>query len=105
MSGAGDVNGDGVDDLLIGAPRSDSGAADGGVAYLVFGPVAGDVDLSAADARLKGERTGDHAGSSVSGAGDLDVDGFDDLLVGAPQYGNSPVWDRGQAYLVFASSL
>ncbi len=75
-----------------------------GAAYLVLGPVSGDVDLAAADARLIGEAAYEHAGRSVSGAGDVDGDGFDDVLVGAS--GNDAgAPDAGAAYLVLATSL
>jgi len=83
VSGAGDVNGDGFDDILIGARRSDPGQPDAGVAYIVHGPVSGDFDLANADARLMGERPDDYAGSRVSDAGDVNGDGFDDVLVGS----------------------
>jgi hypothetical protein len=86
VSGAGDVDSDGHDDLLIGAPCNDDGGGAGagyaaGAAYLVLGPVTGILDLSMADAKLVGETV--WAGMSVSGAGDVDGDGHDDLLVGS----------------------
>jgi hypothetical protein len=89
VSGAGDVDGDGFDDLLVGAFGNDTGGVEAGTAYLVLGPVSGALDLSGARARLIGEASADYAGQSVSGAGDVDGDGFDDLLVGAPQNGTS----------------
>ena len=82
ISGAGDVNGDGNDDLLLGVRFNDEAGASGGAAYLVLGPVSGTFDLSLADAKLLGEDRGDEAGWSVAGAGDVDADGHDDVLVG-----------------------
>jgi hypothetical protein len=65
--------------------RNDSNGTDSGAAYLVLGPVRRDIDLTTgADAKLIGEREFDYAGFSVSDAGDVDADGHDDLLVGAP---------------------
>ena len=99
VSSAGDVDGDGFDDLLVGADRNDEGGVDAGAAYLVLGPVAGRLDLANTDAKLLGEAGSDNAGDSVSSAGDVDGDGFDDLLVGAPgndEGGNG----AGAAYLV-----
>ena len=98
-SGAGDVNGDGFSDLLVGAKNNDTGWSDGGTAYLVLGPVTGDIDLGSADARLLGENSGDHAGWSVSGAGDVNGDGYEDVLVGALDC-DAGASSSGAAYLV-----
>ena len=79
---SGDVNGDGFSDLLIGADREDRGGAGAGAAYVVYGPLSGDSNLSAAGAKLVGQEIGDHAGISIDST-DLDGDGFQDVLVGA----------------------
>ncbi len=76
----GDVNGDGVDDILVGAPWS---AEDRGRAYLVYGPVSGSMSLGAADAILYGTQDLGAAGWAVSMDGDVNGDGFDDVLIGA----------------------
>jgi hypothetical protein len=97
-AGAGDVNGDGWDDLLIGAHQEDAGATNAGAAYLVLGPVSGTIDLSTADAKLVGEASNDDAGTAVAGPGDVNGDGWDDLIIGAPQaFGSTAV---GATYLV-----
>jgi hypothetical protein len=96
VSGAGDVDGDGNDDLLVGAWANDEGLYNAGAAYLVLGPTTGTLDLSAADAKFVGEHVQDCAGERVSGAGDTDGDGHADILVGASASGNGP----GVAYLV-----
>ena len=77
VSGAGDVNGDGFDDLIVGAQNDDNNGANGGSARVLSG-ADGSVLYS-----FDGE-IGDGFGQSVSGAGDVDGDGFDDLIVGAP---------------------
>jgi len=100
VAGGGDANADGYDDLLIGARNNDANGSNAGRAYLVYGPVAGDVDLATADAILTGEDAGDHAGQSVAFAGDVDGDGHDDLLVGA--HGNDGGgYSAGAAYLLY----
>jgi hypothetical protein len=91
ISRAGDVNADGFDDLLIGAPGADpAGRADAGVVYVVFGPLsAGTISLASVGSTtpglvLRGETAGDHLGASVSQWEDRNSDGIDDMLLGAP---------------------
>ncbi len=84
VAGAGDIDQDGCPDLLVGAPRVDDAARGAGAAYLVYGPASGEHALSRRGLGLHGASSGDGAGVSVAGAGDVDGDGFDDLLVGAP---------------------
>jgi len=104
VAGAGDVDGDGHDDLLVGAIYEDTGGNTAGAAYLVLGPVSGENDLGAADFMFTGDSSGDQAGWAVAGAGDADGDGCDDLLVGAnsDDDGGSAA---GAAYLILATSL
>jgi hypothetical protein len=92
--GAGDVNGDGFDDVLVGAPGANGGT---GKVYLHFGSAAG---LHAVpDWTSTGDAAAGSAfGEAVSGAGDVNGDGFDDLLVGAPAFGGS-----GKAYVYYGT--
>jgi hypothetical protein len=110
----GDVNGDGFDDLLIGAPGDSTVASGVGAAYLVFGtdgPTAF-VDLDSLDGSdgtvILGELTfydTPHAGFVVSGAGDINGDGFEDFVVGAPYAFNFGVsyTTSGSVYVVFGT--
>jgi hypothetical protein len=97
---AGDVNGDDHDDVLVGALLNDEGGEDAGAAYLIYGPVTKDRYLSVADAKFVGEDAGDRAGYSIDGAGDVDGDGYDDLIIGAPSHSARAV-ASGAAYLIF----
>lgn len=100
VAAAGDVNGDGIADLAVGAPSNDTGGPDAGAVYLFFGPVESDTrDISDADAKLVGEAAGDWAGFAVA-AGDLNGDGFSDVVVGAPRadYGGNV---SGAVYVVY----
>ena len=100
VSSAGDINGDGFDDLIVGAPLGDDAGYNAGEAYVIFGRTSGFgttvgdderqvIDLTGLSAAegfiIQGHRIGDNAGRSVSSAGDINGDGFDDLMVGAPR--------------------
>ncbi len=104
VAGAGDVNGDGYDDFLIGASRYDYAAPDVGKAYLILGKPAAnwgmDFPLAQASAGFIGESAYDQAGRRVSGAGDVNGDGFDDFLIGAP-HNNRGGQGAGAAYLMY----
>jgi len=94
VAGIGDSNGDGYDDLVVGeywySDRS-------GIAYLVHGPVTGDVTLSS-EILLGSESAYSYAGGAVAGAGDMNADGYDDILIGA--YGYSYPSTQGRTYLI-----
>ncbi len=99
LDGAGDVNGDGYDDLIFGAYNADLSATGAGRAYVVFGPAI-DTTLPAADVVIDGGSTTDNLGKSVAGVGDVDRDGYDDVVVGAPGYNNGLISDVGVAVLL-----
>jgi hypothetical protein len=99
-----DVDGDDLADILIGAYLNGSSGAEAGTAYLVLSSSLGstsEISLSSADYIFMGVSAGDHAGYAVAGAGDLDSDGYGDIIIGAP--GRSS--DAGSVYIVTSSSL
>lgn len=105
VANVGDVNGDGLDDVLVGAPGADPlGRQNAGAAYLVLGaPTPSSVVLQdGADrvVRFAGAKAGDGAGVSVAAAGDVNGDGHMDLLVGAPGSAASLI-RQGHVYVVF----
>lgn len=104
MSGAGDVNGDRLGDILIGAYGDSNGGTYSGGAYLVLGGVSGRVDLSAADVRFIGEDEYDFAGRSVSGGGDANGDGLDDILIDSYSDDEGGSFS-GSAYLILSMDL
>ncbi len=98
---AGDVNSDGVDDLIVGAPSNDEGDLDVGAAYIIFGSEdVGSLPTSAsgADIVVLGEDTRGQLGYAVSTAGDANLDGVDDVLIGVPLAG------AGMVHLLYGDS-
>ena len=103
MANAGDVNGDGHADLLIGSDKDDTAAADAGAAFVFFGGALPDSGALAgiSDAVLTGVASTDYAGSAVAGPGDVNVDGTDDLWIGSRGVTST----SGAAYLVYGPVL
>jgi len=106
-SAAGDVNGDGIPDLLVGARFSDRGGRDSGAVYVMFGPVTSSASLADSDVVLPGYGAESllGAGWSVSAAEDHDGDGLGDFLVGARGDDNNVGPNAGAAWLVLGSDL
>jgi hypothetical protein len=99
VDGAGDVNGDGFDDFVVGAPFNDDRGSAAGKGYLYLGGPSPSATPAAA---LYGDSQDDgHFGWSVSRAGDVNGDGFDDIIVGARLFGTGTDRARGRAYVFF----
>lgn len=114
VSGAGDVNGDGYDDLILGSRSAGVGIGEG-ESYVVFGKAGGfpsGIDLATLELgdgktgfALRGVDPYDFSGSAVAAAGDINGDGFDDLLVGAGgAEGDAEKMDQGESYVVFGKA-
>ena len=112
VSGAGDVNGDSIADIIIGAPFASNA---GGESYVVFGSNSFTSPLSLMGLNgsngfvVNGISSGDESGISVSGAGDVNRDGFDDVIIGAHRatpYGSSLPFsfNSGQSYVIFGDT-
>ncbi|HEY9810300.1 MAG TPA: putative Ig domain-containing protein [Halomicronema sp.] len=108
VSSAGDVNGDGFADLIVGALNAHSGDLSTGQIYVVFGKTdSTSVSLSNLGTGgfvLNGLNYNDKAGHSVSSAGDVNGDGFADLIVGVP-YASAGGTHRGQSYVIFGGNF
>ena len=98
---AGDVNGDGFGDVLVGAPYYDNGQANEGSAFVYFGS-SGTFNTNP-NAPFELDNAGAHFGWSVAGGGDLNGDGFADMVVGAPEYTNGQV-QEGAVAIYFGGS-
>ena len=109
VSSAGDVNNDGIQDLIIGAPFANTSV---GVSYLVFGPTnvgsSGTISLGSLDGTNGFEITGvdstSKTGNSVAAAGDFNGDGIDDFVTGVPYADGVSGNDNGEIYVIFGAT-
>ena len=100
VSAAGDVNCDGWDDIIVGAPQYDNGETDEGAAFVFYGATGG---ISTTYTILESDQAEAEFGTSVSAAGDVNNDGCDDVIVGAPRY-DGVEENEGAAFIFLGSS-
>ena len=113
MSSAGDFNGDGYDDILIGSPGNQSDPNYNGYSYVVFGGASltsgSDINLANIDGtngiKFIGVAYGDEAGYFVGSAGDVNGDGFDDIIVSAPDTDQTSLNNAGTAYIIYGGNF
>ncbi len=101
VSSAGDVNGDGYADVIIGVPFYANGQTDEGVAYLFHGGASG-ISTSFASI-IESNQAGSNMGWDVSGAGDVNGDGYSDVIISAQEYANGQT-DEGAAFVYHGSA-
>jgi hypothetical protein len=102
VGGAGDVNGDGYDDVIVGAPYYDGQSANAGGIFVFHGSPAGISTSSAFSATSTQAES--HMGESVAGAGDLNGDGYSDILSGLPEYDENGAINSGTAWAYFGNN-
>lgn len=100
----GDLDGDGYDEVAIGASGADTNGSESGCVYIINGPITADVDLANSDAEIGGESAGDAIGSRVVGLGDVDGDGVDDFAVGARTEDTNGT-DAGSVYVITSGTM
>jgi hypothetical protein len=100
VAGAGDVNADGFNDVLIGAPFYDQGETDEGGAFLFLGSAQGLANIPTV---IQGNQPEAHMGSALASAGDLNGDGYSDIIIGAPHY-DKLFADQGLVSIHFGSA-
>ncbi len=98
LAAVGDVDGDGLGDIMVGAPFNDDGGEKAGIAGLILGPASGGALLDVAGLLFRGAAN-DEVGSALAGPGDVNDDGYADLLIGAPTYDT----DRGRVSLLLGA--
>ncbi|RLD10494.1 MAG: hypothetical protein DRI44_05900, partial [Chlamydiae bacterium] len=111
VSCAGDVNGDGLDDIIIGAYAAYVSSERKGESYVIYGQSNGFstvIDVSNLNGitgfKIVGINKSDSCGLSVSGAGDINNDGIDDIIIGAPRADPLGKSQAGESYIIFGST-
>lgn len=98
---AGDINGDGYEDIMVGLPYFDTGIADAGQILIFYGHAAG--PSSSADQSIDGNSEGELFGYALASAGDINGDGYGDIIIGAPNYSNHET-NEGRIYVYYGSA-
>jgi hypothetical protein len=100
VAGAGDLNGDGYSDVIVGAPDYDNGQNNEGVVFAYYGSSAGISNTDPILLEMNKEYSG--FGKNVNSAGDVNGDGYSDIIVGAPYFTDGQQYE-GAAYVFHGS--
>lgn len=103
VSSAGDTNGDGFDDVIVGAPLYDNGEANEGVAFLYYGSSLGIQNQVGSFTLIEMNQANAQFGWSVSNAGDVNGDGYDDIIIGANLYDMPGGFNGGAGFVFYGS--
>ncbi len=103
VESAGDVNGDGYDDVVIGAPYTDNDGTDWGSTFVYYGSASGLTAISPVELDDPDDEDSASFGYSVAGAGDVNGDGYEDVVIGAPWTDNDGLW-RGSVFVYYGSA-
>lgn len=102
VAGAGDINGDGYDDILVGACKYDNGQQDEGIVFIYYGSILGIPHMP--NATIERNQASAQLGYSVASAGDVNGDGYADVIIGAPEYSSGQT-NEGVAFIFHGSSI
>jgi FG-GAP repeat/FG-GAP-like repeat/Secretion system C-terminal sorting domain len=102
VAGAGDINGDGYSDIIVGAFRYDNGETNEGVAFIYHGSATGIIPTPAGMVESNMENA--ELGYSVASSGDINGDGYSDVIVGAIRYGVTQYTNEGAAFVYYGSA-
>ncbi len=103
LAGAGDINADGYDDFMFGSIYEDSADKNAGATYIVYGRAeqfSGEVSIGSFT-KYTGSNSADKFGAAMAGAGDINADGYDDIVMGAPRFGEHRT---GEVYILYGGS-
>ena len=103
VGGAGDLDGDGYRDVVIGADLDDDNGSNAGAAYVYLGSATGIQAAAVTKLTASDGAFSDFFGSDVAGAGDVDADGYDDLIIGASGDDDTDLWS-GSTYVYYGSA-
>jgi len=107
LSYIGDINGDNFDDIIIGAPNNNEQGQNSGKTYIVYGKKSNwinNMSLIDADVSINGDNSNDEFGYLVKGGGDINDDGYNDIIISSPKYSDDEEF-RGKIHIIYGRSI